>query len=292
MVASRAALPILATFANTPTVAQVKQASVDHTPFQTEEAWVDQVAQATSGEAPAELSDVSAAISDPTIANAGLTELEAPRQNGVPAEASAEPSSAAAVSSGDVGNLAGERWDTNAAGTSAGAEQGGLDESYEIVPRPSEEVDVPAAAAPQPQGISWADEPVHEATAGVGNQAGESWNVKAPGEQNDSRGAEPAATDGWAEQSEAAAAADDGFSEVPGRTRGGRGGHRGRGGDGEHRARGRGGFRGNRGGDGEFRGRGRGGSRGNRGDGEGRGGRGRGRGGPRGGAEGGNAARS
>ncbi|KAK4632650.1 uncharacterized protein CLAFUR5_03638 [Fulvia fulva] len=277
------------------TFAQVKQASVGHAPFQNEEAWAQDVAQATSGQAPAELSDVPTATSDPTIANAGLTELEAPRQNGVPAETLTEPSSAAAISSGDAGNQAGERWDT----TSAGAQQGGLDESYEIVPRPSEEVDVPAPAATQPQSTSWADEPVHEAAAGVGNQAGESWNVKAPGEQtNNSRGAEPAAANGWAEQSEAAAAADDGFSEVPGHTRGGRGGHRGRGGDGgEFRGRGGrgGGFRGNRGGDGEFRGRGRGAFRGNRGgEGEGRGGRGgRGRGGPRGGgAEGGNAARS
>ncbi|EME48294.1 hypothetical protein DOTSEDRAFT_78332 [Dothistroma septosporum NZE10] len=274
------------------TFAQVKEASIDHAPFQHEEAWVDQVAQATSGEAPVELSDAPAATSDPTIANAGLTELEAPQENGVPAEAFAEPSSAVAVSSGDAGNLAGERWDTNAAGTSAGAEQGGLEESYEIVPRPSEEVDVPATA--QHQSTSWADEPVHEAAAGVGNQAGENWNVKAPGEQADnSLGAEPAAANGWAEQSEAAAAANEGFSEVQGR-RGGRGGHRGRGADGEFRGRGRGGgnFRGNRG-DGEHRGRGRGGFRGGRGEGEGRGGRGgRGRGGPRGGAEGANAARS
>lgn len=142
--------------------------------------------------------------------------------------------------------MAGERWDT---GAGAGAEKEGLDESFEMVPRPNEEVDTPAPApteAPQQQqSTSWADEPPAYAEPPAGNKAGESWDVKAPGQD----------------------AADDGFHEVPGRARG-RGGFRGRG-DGE--------FRGGRGG----RGRGRGGPRGGRGDGEfrGRGGRGR---GPRG----------
>lgn len=251
---------------NIGTDAQVKQASVDHAPFQTEEAWVDQVAEATGG-------DMTAGNSDPTLANATLTELQqAAQPNG---EGALDPLSAAPVSAGDVGNIAGERWDTDAAGTSAGAEKGGLEESYEMIPRPSEEVDIPVEAptmSEQPQSTSWADEP-QEAASGMGNQAGESWDVKAPGETENTWGAEPgAAANGWGDGAADAAAApgDDGFHQVPGR-------HRGRGGRGR--------------GDGEFRGRGgrrgnfRGGFRGNRGDGEFRG-RGRGRGGPRGGAEG------
>lgn len=116
-----------------------------------------------------------------------------------------------------------------------------------MIPRPNEEVDTPAPSA-EPQSTSWADD-----TAGFegpsGNQAGESWDTKAPGQQ-DTAPVTPAP-------------ADDGFSEVPGRHRG-RGGLRGGRGDGEFRGRGgrggprgRGGFRGGRG-DGEFRGRGRG----------------------------------
>lgn len=260
---------------------QVKKAAIEHAPFQTEEAWVDQVAEATGGETLSAKPDVAPAVSDPTIAHAGLTEIDA-QPNGIPIDAP-EPS-VAPVSAGDAGNLASERWDTDATG--AGGEKNGMDESYEMIARPSEEVDIPAdttvSSAPQPQGTSWADEPTNEAATGVGNQAGEAWDMKVPGEQTDNNwSAEPASNNGWAETSTEAAAADDGFSEVPGRSRG-RGGNRGRGSDGEFRGRGgrRGNFRGR--GDGEFRGRGN--HRGGRGDGEFRGGRGRGR-GPRGGSD-------
>ncbi|CAK1360995.1 unnamed protein product [Cercospora beticola] len=248
------------------TYAQVKQTAVKHTPFQATEEWAEGVARETAGESG----------SDPTIANAGLTELEAP--NSTAAEVQPEPTSVQGTA-GDSGNVAGERWNTDAAGTSAGAEKSGLEESYEIVPRPSEEVDVPAAASTQAQqGSSWAEES-HEAA--TGNKAGESWDTKAPGESNGSWGAEPVASaNGWgdAPATDAAAPADDGFSPVAGR-RGGRGNGRARG-DGEFRGRGghRGGYRGR--GDGENRGRGRGGYRGR---GEGGEIRGRGR-GPRGGA--------
>ncbi|EME86626.1 uncharacterized protein MYCFIDRAFT_186763 [Pseudocercospora fijiensis CIRAD86] len=249
------------------TFAQVKEVSLKYTPFANEETWVDQVADATSGEAPQPPSDSAAATSDPTIVNAGLTELEA---STVP-NGHVEPTSAP-LSGEAAGNVAGERWDADAAGTSAGAQQGSLQESYEIVPRPSEEVEIPAEtpAPTQQQGTSWAEES-HEAA--TGNQAGESWHTKAPGEQDNSWG--DSAADTLAPTTDA-----DGFSEVPGRTRG-RGGFRGRGDD-EFRGRGgrRGNFRGR--GDGEFRG-GRGGGRGRGEGGEFRG-RGRGRGGPRGGA--------
>ncbi|KAJ8606735.1 hypothetical protein MRB53_040754 [Persea americana] len=53
---------------STPTDAQVKQASLDHAPFQAEEAWVEQVAEAHSN-------GIATTGSDPTVANAGLTEL-------------------------------------------------------------------------------------------------------------------------------------------------------------------------------------------------------------------------
>lgn len=206
--------------------------------------------------------------SDPTITHAGLTELDAP--NGTATSTLPEPTSAQGTS-GEGGNIAGERWDTDAAGTSAGAEKSGLDESYEIVPRPNEEVDVPAAAPvqAQQQGTSWAEES-HEAA--TGNKAGESWDTKAPGESNGGFSAEPVASaNGWAETPAGPAAAtpgDDGFSPVAGR-RGGRGNPRARG-DGEFRrgGRGGGGYRGR--GDGENRGRGRGGFRGGRGEGGGR----------------------
>ncbi|KAF2213336.1 hypothetical protein CERZMDRAFT_121037 [Cercospora zeae-maydis SCOH1-5] len=249
------------------TYAQVKQTAVKHTPFQATEEWAEGVARETAGESG----------SDPTIANAGLTELEAP--NSTVAEPQPEPTSVQGTAGGS-GNVAGERWNTDAAGTSAGAEKSGLEESYEIVPRPSEEVDVASAepAQAQQQGSSWAEES-HEAA--TGNKAGESWDTKAPGETDGSWGAEPVASaNGWgdAPATDASTPADDGFSPVAGR-RGGRGNGRARG-DGEFRGRGghRGGYRGR--GDGENRGRGRGGYRGR---GEGGEFRGRGR-GPRGGA--------
>lgn len=240
-----------------------------HAPFQTEEDWVDQVAEAneTGG-------------SDPTLVNAGLTELDAPSQTGGATESQPEASAAGQMSSGDAaGNLAGERWDTNPIG--GGAEKEGMEDSYVHVPRPNDEVEKPTATPThQGRGSNWADDvPSHEAS---GNVAGEAWDTKAPGELQD---------DGWAAPEQAAAngTADDGFHEVSGRPRGrGRGGARG---DGDFRGRGgrRGNFRGR--GEGEFRGRG--GFRGARGEGESRGGRaGRGRGGPRGGAEGAAAASS
>ena len=154
-----------------------------------------------------------------------------------------------------------------------------------MVPRPQDEVETPASANPvQEKSTSWADEPPAYEAAPSGNLAGESWDVKAAGDQTDNSWAREGWGDGAADVGGAAQEEGDGFHEVPGRHRG-RGG-RGRGGDGEFRGRGRGrgGFRG----DGEFRGRGRGGFRGGRGEmGEfrGRGGGYRGR-GFRGGAEG------
>ena len=250
--------------------AQVKQASIDHAPFQMEEAWVDQVAEATEGHGG----------SDPTVSHAGLTELDQTGQaNGMRRDM--DESTAQMVSGDAAGNIAGERWDTAAAGVTAGAERLGMEDSFEIIPRPSDEVDIPAAptmfSGHQPQGTSWADDtPSYESTSG--NLAGETWDVRVAGDQSSTNyPADSSLTNG-----SPAVAANDGFHEVAGRHRG-RGGPRGRGGDLEYRGRGgrRGNLRGRGGPDGEMRGRG--GFRGGRGNGEFRG---RGRGG-RGGVRGG-----
>ena len=220
--------------------------------------------------------------SDPTIAHAGLTELDTSgNANGMSGDAHDSITSPPQGDAGNsAGNEAGDRWDT----TAPGGEKGLMEESYEMVPRPQDELENPASAANQPDKSSWADEPPAYETAASGNQAGESWDLKPAGDQTDNAwgggdAAAPLTTNGWADgAANAAPGAEqtdaDGFHPVAGRHRGR--GSRGRGeGDFRSRSRGRGGFRG----DGEFRGRGRGGFRGPRGDGgefRGRGGRGRG----------------
>jgi hypothetical protein len=244
------------------------------------------------------------------VANAGLTELETEKlPNGVPADAAPESATPIQTSTGDeAGNLAADRWDTG-----AGAEKTGMDDSYEIVPRPNEEVEHPAPieTVAEPEKISsWADETTAAAAAppppytevATGNPAGENWDSKPAGDAaQEGAWTGPDATaaaetnHAWAEKDGAAvdgaAEADDGFQQIAGRHHGrGRGRGRGRP-DGEFRGRGRGrgGFRGDGGDRGGFRGgRGRGEFRGN---GEGRGGRGRGRGNFRGGPGEGQAPR-
>lgn len=211
-----------------------------HAPFQTEEDWVDRVAEANES-----------GVSDPTLVNASLTELEAQDQTNGLGESHRETTAQAGAGEAS-GNLAAERWHP--------ADKGGMEDSYVHVPRPNDEVEIPAEAAThQPQGSNWADDvTTHEAS---GNTSGEAWAAQ----QDDGwAGVEPAANSGTA---------DDGFHQVAGRSRGrGRGA---RGGNSEYR--GRGGRRGN------FRARGEGESRGGRTA----GGRGR---GSRGGAESGASA--
>nr|POF17784.1 hypothetical protein CFP56_13196 [Quercus suber] len=160
---------------------QIKKASIDHAPYQTEEDWIDQVAEAGIAEGAINGEPISSSgpTSDPTIVHAGLTELES-RSNGVDAVA-AEPSAAPANSAGDEGgNLAGDNWDTGA----GGAENNGLDGSYEVIPRDAAEVDVTASAATATQDKieSWADDAAQEAAVSSSNKAGEKWDVQAPGE--------------------------------------------------------------------------------------------------------------
>lgn len=277
-------------------VAQVKSISLAHAPFQIEESWVDSVAEANAtGSSAAVGTDPSMPSgTDPTVAYAGLTEIDT-NTNGVHGTGGEDPlTSAPQADAGDVvGNAAGDKWDPSA----TTAEKGLMEDDYEMVPRPQDELETPAPAgsAPQEGKMSWADDQPAQPplAAPSGNVAGESWESKPAGAAADDawNGAEVAAQGGaqGSLDSDSAAKAvpagedSDGFHQVGGRHRG-RG--RGRGGDGEFR--GRGGFRGRgergafRGEGGEFRGRGRGGFRGRgeggefrgRGGGRGRGGRG------------------
>lgn len=264
----------------THTVSQIKQTSTSYAPFQSEETWVDSVAEANAAAGEAAASAVPAGT-DPTLTNAGLTELSAAgaETNGVSSHDMTSPANGDA---GDAsGNAAGDRWDT----TTAGGAEKSMEDSFEMVPRPNDEVDTPtpapysagdAGAVAGGEGTTnWADD---AAAAATGNQASETWDLKPAGQSAETAG--PNTANGWSDgAADVATPAEDGdgFQSVGGRHRG-RG--RGRGGDGEFRGRGRGrgGFRG----DGEFRGRGRGGFRGGRGGeggefrGRGRGGRGRG----------------
>ena len=257
-------------------VSQIKQTSTAYAPFQSEESWVDSVAEANVDAVPEG--------TDPTVNHASLTELSSAagaEVNGAPNQAQNFNSPAQGDAGDASGNAAGDRWDT----TTAGAAEKSMEDSFEMVPRPSEEVDTPvpppysagdAGAARGDAATSWADDAA-AASGATGNQVGDGWDMKPAGGSAETAGPD-AAVNGWADGAADAPVTDgDGFQSVGGRHRGGRG--RGRG-DGEFRGRGRGrgGFRG----DGEFRGRGRGGFRGGRGGeggefrGRGRGGRGRG----------------
>ncbi|OCK80174.1 hypothetical protein K432DRAFT_416868 [Lepidopterella palustris CBS 459.81] len=211
------------------TYAQIKQAALDEAPFAAEEAWVDDVAQ-SQAVAP-EIEETTAIQTDPTIANAGLTELDTSAALINDAETIDTPIAPAAssIDAGAANAAADEQWDKQPS-----ASDDPLAESFEIVPRDPTETESPAVAAPNNSTQSWADDTPEPA-------------VQAPIPATLTNG-------------------NDGFHEVHhgrgGRGRGGfqegRGGYRGRGGPrGDGRGRGRG-----RGGDNNYRGRGRGGFRG------------------------------
>ncbi|PSK45217.1 hypothetical protein B9Z65_2357 [Elsinoe australis] len=215
---------------------QIKELSLQHAPYIPEETLAENIADSTPDAPPPETHTTIDPTSDPTIANAGLTELgvsDQPTTTETTADSNELPEQ---TSAGDeaANKAAGHTWDN--AGPSAGAED--LSGSYEMVPRDPAETENPHAPAASQQTSSWADDVTAEAES---------------------------------KQAEAVPAAkeDDGFHEVQSR----RGAHRGHRGDGEGRGRGRGrgGYRGDRGGErrGGYRGERRGG-------GEGRGGRGRG----------------
>ncbi|KAF2180213.1 hypothetical protein K469DRAFT_730223 [Zopfia rhizophila CBS 207.26] len=210
------------------TYGQIKKASLEDAPFAAEEAWVDDVAQSQAAAPDSEAT--TAVASDPTVANAGLSELNTgvSSLNGG-ADATETPSAhpASSVDAGAANAAAEEQWDSKPLGS-----DDPLAESFEMVPRDPAETESPAAAAPISSVQSWADDTPEPASATT-----------------------PASANG-----------NDGFHEVHhsrgGRGRGGfqgegRGSFRGRGSprsDRGGRGRGRGEFRGGRGGRGGFRG--------------------------------------
>ena len=225
---------------------QVRDLAMEYAPYAAEEAWVEEVAQSEPAPPGAEDPSSIALGTDPTVAHAGLTEIDAPgdsTSNGFSNHV--DPSNVPGASNVDAGaaNSAAEaKWDVKA---SVSTEQN----DWVEVPRDPAETETGTAATP----------------AGMTNT--QSWAEDVPSE------APPTYT-------QPSSGGGDGFHEVQhhrgGRGRGGQGEHRGgnrgrgfRGDRGEGGGRGRGGFRGDRGGgDGERRGRGRGGHRGNRGRGD------------------------
>lgn len=178
--------------------AQVQNAALEEAPFAAEEAWANDVAEASTEHAP---------VTDPTIANAGLTELDTATQiqNGEITSAEAPPATSIGADAGNA--AANDHWDSKATGS-----DDPLTESFEMVPRNPAETETPTASA----GVqSWADDAANEAATAI---------ETAP--------TAPPAANG-----------NDGFREVH-HNRGGRGRGGDRGG---FRGRGRGGFRGDRG---------------------------------------------
>lgn len=200
--------------------AQIKQAALEDAPFAAEEAWVEDVAQAQS--APPENETTATISSDPTLANAALTEISA---GAGPLDTPSAPP-AANIDAGAANAAAEEQWDRQPTGS-----DDPLAESFEMVPRDPTETESPAAPAPVNATQSWADDAPEPASATTPTPAN--------------------ANDGFHEV----------HHSRGGRGRGGhqgeaRGGFRGRGPRGDHRGGGRGRGRG------DFRGRGRGGFRG------------------------------
>ena len=174
-------------------------------------------------------SEATGVPTDPTVANAGLTEIEgaASLNGGATAEEASNAPPTGSVDGGAANAAADDQWDRQATGS-----DDPLAESFEMVPRDPLETETPAAPAPNNSTQSWADES-HES-------APSSTPV-------------PAGNDGFHEVHHNRGRGRGGFQgEGRGGFRGGRGGPRG---DGRGRGRGRG----------DFRGRGRGGFRGDRG---------------------------
>lgn len=226
---------------------QIRDLAFEYAPYAAEEAWAEEVAQAEPGPPSAEDSTSTPVGTDPTVAHAGLTEID------IPAEPIANGNSshvdtpnvpdASNIDAGAANAAAGTNWDPKQSGTG---------EDWVEVPRDPTETDTgntatPAAMTNNTQ--SWADQV---------DQMPQPAYTQPPTEGGD----------GFHEvQHHRGGRGRGGQGEQRGSGRGGRGGFRGDRGEG---GRGRGGHRGDRGaGDGERRGRGRGGNRGgNRGRGE------------------------
>ena len=242
---------------------QVKQASLEHAPYAAEEAWAEEVAQ--SEPVPPGADEHPPPVeTDPTIAHAGLTEIDTPPVATTNGESHVETPTVPEASNIDAGaaNAAAEaNW---APELSASAESG--PDGWIEVPRDPAETETglnatPAALNNNTQ--SWAEDVPNDpapATTETGaapptNNTGDGFHeVHHGGRGGRGRGGEHRG--GWR-----------GRGGFRGGDRGGEGGYRGRGGFRGDRG-GEGGYRGDRGGEGGYRGRGRGGFRGQRGRGE------------------------
>ena len=229
------------------TFAQIKQSSIDDAPPLEETYEEEPSDNPEAGAVEADNGDASASVTDPTVANAGLTELEGTdstptAMNGVPEVEHLTGPDQSSVTAEAANAVAESNWDAQA---SVLTNESGAGEGWVEVPRDPGETDTGFAATPAAihGGNSWAEE-VTEVT----------------------------------ETKEKAAAENDGFEQVVHHANRDRGRGRGRGGD--FRGRGRGeNFRGARGrgdrGDGGERRGGRGRGRGDGFRGGNRGGRGR-----------------
>ncbi|KAF2084746.1 hypothetical protein K490DRAFT_10788, partial [Saccharata proteae CBS 121410] len=133
------------------TYAQVKQAALEDAPFAAEEAWVNEVAEAN----PAPPTEEATPVSDPTVANAGLTEIDttvaATNGTSETEEASAAPA-ATSVDDGAANAAGAGQWDTKAIGEDSMAE------SFEMVPRDPAETESAHVPAGHASTQSWAEE--------------------------------------------------------------------------------------------------------------------------------------
>ncbi|KAF2660833.1 hypothetical protein K491DRAFT_674457 [Lophiostoma macrostomum CBS 122681] len=132
------------------TYGQIKQAALEEAPFAAEEAWAEDVAQAQP--APPESETTT---TDPTVANAGLTEITTgvTTLNGtVEADTPSAPP-AASVDTGAANAAAEEQWDKQPSSA-----DDPLAESFEMVPRDPAEVETAPSTAPITSTQSWADD--------------------------------------------------------------------------------------------------------------------------------------
>ena len=229
----------------------------EYAPYAAEEAWAEEVAQ--SEPAPPNAEESMATVgTDPTVAHAGLTEIDN-QDNAIQDNATANGLSnhidtpmvpeASNVDVGAANAAAEENW-TPKVSTSGNT---GPDGWVEVARDPAE-TETGTLATP----------------AGISNT--QSWaedvpNNPSPANADSSNPPTVGSGDGFHEVHHGRGRVRYGPSnEYRGGYRGGRGFRGDRGGDGGYR--GRGGYRGDRGGDGGYRGRGRGGPRGNRARGE------------------------
>jgi hypothetical protein len=201
---------------NLVSVDQIHKASLEESnPFATEEAWVDNVAQAQAAGGSEE--GITSVSEDPTLVNAGLTELDTgvstlngKTQNGQ------TPSAPASADVGAGNTAADEQWDRTVS-----ASEDPLAESFEMVPRDPAETETPSVPAPTTSTQSWAEDTP----------------VEAPVTPAEARGAPVNGSDGFHEVHHGRGGRGRGsFGDRGGHRRGPRGDGRGRGGF--HRPRG------------------------------------------------------